>query len=353
MLSPPILAQDNSYSSENPQIMNELEFSDNILSLTEIFERSEFGVVSISVTKSSHFGDSNSVGSGFVFDKEGHIITNNHVVENAKKISVTFVDGISYSAEIIGTDPYADIAVIKLDVNPEKLYPLPIGDSLKLRVGEPVAAIGNPFGLSGSMTSGIVSQLGRLLPVQGTLFSIPDVIQTDAAINPGNSGGPLLNMKGKVVGINTAIYSSDGSFSGVGFSIPSNLILKIIPTLIKEGEFQHPWVGISSANITPDLAELLNLENATGTLIMTVVKDSPADKAGLRGSSQTAIIDEVEYTIGGDIILSVDGTEVRQVNDLLIHLQREKNVGDTMNLGILRDGKIINIILILEERPQS
>jgi len=216
-----------------------------------------------------------------------------------------------------------------------------------------VAAIGNPFGLSGSMTSGIVSQLGRLLPVQGTLFSIPDVIQTDAAINPGNSGGPLLNMKGEVVGINTAIYSSDGSFSGVGFSIPSNLVLKIIPTLIKEGEFQHPWVGISSANITPDLAELLNLENAKGVLIMTVVKDSPADKAGLRGSSQTAIIDEVEYTIGGDIILSVDGTEVRQVNDLLTHLQREKNVGDTMNLEISRDGKIINIILTLEERPES
>jgi len=353
VLFPPILAQDNSYSSENPQIMNELEFSDNILSLTEIFERSEFGVVSISVTKSSHFGDSNGVGSGFVFDKEGHIITNNHVVENAKKISVTFVDGISYSAEIIGTDPYADIAVIKLDVNPEKLHPLPIIDSSKLRVGEQVSAIGNPFGLSGSMTSGIVSQLGRLLPVQGTSFLIPDVIQTDAAINPGNSGGPLLNMKGQVVGINTAMYSSDGSFSGVGFAVPSNLVLKIIPTLIKEGEFQHPWVGISSANITPDLAELLNLEDAKGVLVMTVVKDSPADKAGLRGSSQTAIADEVEYTIGGDIILSIDGNEVRQVNDLLTHLQREKNVGDTLNLEILRDDKIINIILALEERPES
>ena len=161
----------------------------------------------------------------------------------------------------MGTDPYADIAVIKLDKNPEKLYPLTIGDSSKLRVGEQIAAIGNPFGLSGSMTSGIVSQLGRLLPIQGTSFLLPDVIQTDAAINPGNSGGPLLNMKGEVVGINTAIYSSDGSFSGVGFAVPSNVVLKIIPTLIKDGEFQHPWVGISSANITPNLAELLNLED--------------------------------------------------------------------------------------------
>jgi len=349
----PILVQDNSYSSEIlPVFAQQSQYAETI-SLTKLFEQSELGVVSISVTKTSSHGDTTSAASGFVFDKEGYIITNNHVVENTKKISVTFVDGRSYNAEIIGTDPYADIAVIKLDVTPEKLYPLPIGDSSKLRVGEQVAAIGNPFGLSGSMTSGIVSQLGRLLPVQGTLFSIPDVIQTDAAINPGNSGGPLLNMKGEVVGINTAIYSSDGNFSGVGFSIPSNLVLKIIPTLIKEGEFQHPWVGISSANITPDLAELLNLEDAKGVLIMTVVKDSPADKAGLRGSSQTAIVNEVEYTIGGDVILSVDGTEVRQVADLLTHLQREKNVGDTLNLEILRDGKIINIILTLEERPES
>jgi len=354
-ISPPslVLTQSNSYSSEIQSVFaQQTQFSETI-SLTKLFEQSELGVVSISVTKTSSHGNTASVASGFVFDKEGHIITNNHVVENTEKISVTFVDGRSYNAEIVGTDPYADIAVIKLDVNSEKLYPLPIGDSSKLRVGEQVAAIGNPFGLSGSMTSGIVSQLGRLLPVQGTSFSIPDVIQTDAAINPGNSGGPLLNMKGQVVGINTAIYSSDGSFSGVGFSIPSNLVLKIVPTLIKEGEFQHPWVGISSANITPDLAELLNLKDAKGVLIMTVVKDSPADKAGLRGSSQTAIADEVEYTIGGDVILSVDGTEVRQVNDLLTHLQREKNVGDTMNLEILRDGKIINIILTLEERPKS
>jgi len=353
MTSLPLFSAHDNYSSEiQPVFAQQSQYLDT-LSLTELFEQSELGVVSISVTKTSSHGDTVGAASGFIFDKEGHIITNNHVVENAKKISVTFVDGISYNAKIVGTDPYADIAVIKLDVNPEKLHPLPITDSSKLRVGEPVAAIGNPFGLSGSMTSGIVSQLGRLLPVQGTPFLIPDVIQTDAAINPGNSGGPLLNMKGQVIGINTAMYSTDGSFSGVGFAVPSNLVLKIVPTLIKEGEFQHPWVGISSANITPELAELLNLEDAKGVLVMTVVKDSPADKAGLRGSSQTAIADEVEYTIGGDIILSIDGNEVRKIDDLLTHLQREKNVGDTLNLEILRDGKIINIILTLEERPES
>jgi len=352
-LLPPAVTQDYSYSSEIESVFaQESQFIDT-LSLTKLFEQSESGVVSISVIKKSSYGDSASFGSGFIFDKAGHIITNNHVVENTKKISVTFVDGKSYSAEVIGTDPYADIAVIKIDVNPEYLNPLPIGDSSILRVGEQVAAIGNPFGLSGSMTSGIVSQLGRLLPVQGTSFSIPDVIQTDAAINPGNSGGPLLNMQGEVVGINTAIYSSDGSFSGVGFSIPSDLVLKIVPSLITTGEFQHPWVGISSANITPDLAELLNLEYAKGVLIMTVMKDSPADKAGLRGSSQTAITNDVEYTIGGDVILSIDDTEIRQVNDLLTHLQREKNVGDIMNLEVLRDGKMIDIVLTLESRPES
>jgi S1-C subfamily serine protease len=352
-LLPTAVTQDYSYSSEIESVFAQESQSFDTLLLTKLFEQSESGVVSISVTKKSSYGDATSFGSGFIFDKAGHIITNNHVVENTKKISVTFVDGKSYNAEVIGTDPYADIAVIKIDVNPEYLNPLPIGDSSILRVGEQVAAIGNPFGLSGSMTSGIVSQLGRLLPVQGTSFSIPDVIQTDAAINPGNSGGPLLNMQGKVVGINTAIYSSDGSFSGVGFSIPSDLVLKIVPSLITKGEFQHPWVGISSANITPDLAELLNLEYAKGVLIMTVMKDSPADKAGLKGSSQTAIINDVEYTIGGDVILSIDGTEIRQVNDLLTHLQREKNVGDTMNLEVLRDGKMIDIVLTLEERPTS
>lgn len=351
-LLPSVMAQDNPYSSKTPQLIVQSEIEQNNYSLIELFEKTELGVVSISVTKTSSLGDSAGVGSGFVFDNEGHIITNNHVVANSKKISVTFIDGTSYRAEIVGTDPFADIAVLKLDINPEKLHPLPIGDSSILKVGEQIAAIGNPFGLSGSMTSGIVSQLGRLLP-SGSGFSIPDVIQTDTAINPGNSGGPLLNMRGKVVGINTAIYSNDGSFSGVGFSVPSNIVLKIVPTLIEKGEFKHPWVGIASANITPDLAEILNLDDAKGVLIMTVVKDSPANKAGLRGSSETATADGIEYTVGGDVILSVDGNEVRKIDDLLTHLQREKNVGDPLTLGILRDGESINVELILEERPES
>lgn len=353
VLLPTVLAQDNTYSSEIQSQMIEKQKNTKDLSLIEIFERSELGVVSITVTKSSEHGDTNAVGSGFVFDKAGHIITNNHVVADTKKITVTFIDGTSYRAKIIGTDPYADIAVIKLDISPEKLYPLPIGESSKLRVGEQITAIGNPFGLSGSMTSGIVSQLGRILPAQGTSFSISDVIQTDTAINPGNSGGPLLNMKGEVVGINTAIYSGDGSFSGVGFSIPSDTVLKIVPVIIKDGQYLHPWIGISTLDISPDIAEVLKLKDAKGILIMTVVKDSPADKAGLRGSSQTTIVDGIEYKVGGDIVLSIDGNEVRKIEDVLTHLQREKNIGDKLNLELLRDGKIINVVITLEKRPDS
>jgi S1-C subfamily serine protease len=351
-LLPIVSAQNNSYSSEiQPAFAQQSQYSD-ILSLTELFEQSELGVVSISVTKTTDHGDSTAgVGSGFVFDKTGHIITNNHVVNDAKKITVTFVDGTSYHAEVVGTDPYADLAVIKVDVDSEKLHPLPLGMSSDLRVGEQIAAIGNPFGLSGSMTSGIVSQLGRILPSQGTGFSISDVIQTDAAINPGNSGGPLLNMKGQVVGINTAIYSTDGSFSGVGFSVPSDAAMKIIPSLIEDGEYLHPWIGITTSNISPDLADALNLDDAKGVLVMTVVKGSPADKAGIRGSSQSIVVDDVELLVGGDVILSIDEHDVRKIDDVLMQLQREKSVGDVLNLGVLREGQMTNVVLTLEKRP--
>ena len=321
------------------------------LSLTEIFERSEAGVVRVNVIKSEQIAGLNGVGSGFVFDQSGHVITNHHVIDNSEKIVVTFLDGSSYNANIVGSDPFTDIAVIKVDAEPSLLHPLPLGDSSNLKVGMQVVAIGNPFGLSGSMTAGIVSQLGRLLPSQDTGFSIPDVIQTDAAINPGNSGGPLLNMKGEVVGINTAIQSAIGEFTGIGFAIPSKTVSKIAPQLIEEGEYHHPWVGISGRDIHPDLARILNLKDAKGFLIVTVVEGSPADKAGLLGSSKTKEIDGVTYQVGGDIILSVDGKPVRKIDDILIYLQREKSVGDEMVLEILRDSRITNFVILLEERP--
>jgi len=326
-------------------------FAKKNLTLIELFEKSEEGVVKIKIERISSQGDTGGVGSGFVYDNLGHIITNAHVVDGANKATVTFLDGSQYNAEIIGKDKFTDIAVIKVNEKPRLLHPLEIGDSSLLQVGEQVAAIGNPFGLSGSMTSGIVSQMGRLLATQDTGFSIPDVIQTDAAINPGNSGGPLLNMKGQVIGINTAIQSGTGEFSGIGFAVPSNTISKIVPTLIKEGKYPHPWIGIVGQDIDPVLAKVLDLKQAKGFLVMTVVDGSPADKAGLKGMSQTKVIDGKEYPVDGDIIISVDGKEVRKISDILIHLQREKSVGDEMVLGILRDGDFMDLILKLVERP--
>jgi len=322
------------------------------LSLIEIFENSESGVVRVNVQRSETAAAENGLGSGFVFDKKGHIATNAHVVDDAKKIVVTFLDGRSYNAEIIGIDEFTDLAVIKVNADTILLRPLPLGDSSNLKVGEPIAAIGNPFGLSGSMTSGIVSQLGRLLP-SGAGYSIPDVIQTDAAINPGNSGGPLLNMRGEVVGINTAIQSATGEFTGVGFAIPSKTVVKIIPTLIEKGEYKHPWIGISGRDIDPDLAKVLGLKDAVGFLVVTVVENSPAAKAGLIGSEKTIEVQGVNYPMGGDIILSVDEIEVRKIADILIHLQRAKSVGDEMVLEILRDNRTTNVTIVLQERPNG
>ena len=250
------------------------------LSLVELFEKSEKGVVRIDVDKTDSMGERNSVGSGFIFDYFGNIITNTHVIDNASNITVTFLDGSQYNASIVGMDKFTDIAVIKvLEEKPDYLHPLQIGDSSTLKVGESVAAIGNPFGLSGSMTSGIVSQIGRLLPSHDTGFSIPNVIQTDAAINPGNSGGPLLNMNGEVMGINTAIQSGTGQSAGIGFAVPSNTISKVVPVLITEGKYSHPWIGISGQDINPDLAKIRNLDHSKGFLIVTVIPDSPAEMA--------------------------------------------------------------------------
>ena len=321
------------------------------LTLVELFEKSESGVVRIDVDKINSSREVGTLGSGFVFDDLGHIITNAHVVEGASGITITFLDGSQYNAQIIGSDKFTDIAVIKVEEKPRYLHPLQMGDSSTLKVGEQVAAIGNPFGLSGSMTSGIVSQIGRLLPSQDTGFSIPNVIQTDAAINPGNSGGPLLNMVGQVMGINTAIQSGTGQSAGIGFAVPSNTILKVVPVLIEKGKYSHPWIGISGKDIDPELAKVRDLDQSKGFLIITVVPGSPAEIAGLKGVSEIKIIGDKEYPADGDIIISVDGKEVRKISDILIHLQEEKSVGDEMILGILRDGEVMHIILVLIERP--
>ena len=345
---------------------NGLDKNSETLSLVELFENTESGVVSISIQKDSSMMingepipfNNNAVGSGFVYDDQGHIITNSHVVRDAQKIVVTFTNGHSYNAEAVGADSSTDLAVIKINADDENSMPNPLslGQSSEIQVGQQIAAIGNPFGLSGSMTSGIVSQIGRLLPSENSGFSIPDMIQTDAAINPGNSGGPLLNMYGEVIGINTAILSATGEFTGVGFAVPSDTASKVIPSLIDSGKYDHPWIGITSRDVDPDLAKILGLQDAKGVMIITIVSDSPADNADLNGSDQTKIIDGTEYLIGGDVIVSVDGKEVRKIEDILIHLQREKSVGDAIDLEVIRAGnpeKTETVTVVLGLRPSQ
>jgi S1-C subfamily serine protease len=317
-------------------------------SLIDIFEKSEESVVQVNVLRGESDG---GMGSGFVYSEDGYVITNQHVVRDAQKVTVTFLDGESYIGEVIGTDQDLDIAVVKVSPSNTYLQPIKIGDSSKLKVGERIAAIGNPFGLSGSMTSGIVSQIGRLLP-QESGYSIPDVIQTDAAINPGNSGGPLINMKGEVVGINTAIQSATGEFSGIGFAVPSNTVKKVVPVLIENGEFKHPWMGISGTDVDPELAEVRGLKSSKGFLVVSVIEESPAELAGLLGVTETKEMDGREFALDGDIILAIDGKTVRKISDILVHLQREKSIGDDMALSVNRNGEMLELTMVLEERPR-
>ncbi len=323
------------------------------LSLADLFAKSDDGVVQVVVRKVGDNATDRSIGSGIVYDSFGNIITNNHVVENYQKIRVIFHDGKSYDASVVGTDPFADLAVIKVNSAFQELHPLHLGDSAKLRIGDQVVAIGSPFGLTGSMTSGIISQVGRLLNPPNISFSIPNVIQTDTAINPGNSGGPLLDMNGDVIGINTAIQSDTGEFSGIGFSIPSNTMKKIVPVLIHDGHYKHPWLGISGVSIDPDFASLVGLKVTHGFLIQNIVPNSPASKAGLHGYNETKTIDGIQYKIGGDIIVGIDNIEVNKLEDMLNYLQDNKSVGDKINLKIIRDGKLMESNLVLQERPSQ
>jgi S1-C subfamily serine protease len=290
-----------------------------------------------------------ALGSGFVYDENGHIVTNNHVVANARIVDITFIDGNRYTANVTGRDVYSDLAVLKIVENftqGELAPPLTLGNSSELKVGDQVVAIGNPFGLEGSITTGIVSQTGRLLPLEETGFSVPDAIQTDALINPGNSGGPLLNMKAEVIGVNTA-----GIFPGnIGFAVPSNAVQRIVPVLIEAGNYTHPWLGMTGGPLTSDIAQREGLErNFKGVIVDTIVKDSPADKAGINGS----ITNQYGERLGGDIITAVDGNPVIRMEDLISHLETERSVGQNMTLTVYRDGNILDKQITVGERPSA
>jgi S1-C subfamily serine protease len=330
--------------------------SDTELSLTDLFQKVENSVVQITDSSETDVFESR-LGSGFVYDDNGHIITNHHVVSGGggNRLDVTFPDGTVYRASLIGSDPSADIAILYVEeVSKEKLLPLSLADSSKVRVGERVAAIGNPFGLSGSLSTGIVSGVGRQIPTQEEEgFTIPDIIQTDAPINPGNSGGPLLNMRGEVIGINSAIYSTTGQFAGVGFAIPSNTIAQIVPSLITTGSYQHPWLGVAGRDMTPGIADRLGLDEPRGFLVMNVVAGSPAEKAGILKGNQDTVIDGIPIRLGGDVIIAVDNNTVRKIDDLLAYVEAEKSVGDDLKLTILRQGQTMEVIATLAARPSQ
>jgi S1-C subfamily serine protease len=315
--------------------------------LTGLYERVSPSVVYIAITTSGLTGSGS--GSGFVWDTEGHIVTNNHVIESARRIEVRFADDTTAEAELVGRDPDNDLAVIKVDVPASRLHPVELGDSDALRVGQWAIAIGNPFGFEQTMTTGIVSALGRVVRQQSG-FSLPQLIQTDAAINPGNSGGPLLDSHGRVIGVTTLIYSNSGTNAGVGFAVPVSIVKRVVPSLIGTGSYADPWLGIQGTSITSLLAEELGLPVEQGVLVQTVVQNGPAAKAGLQGGVRQVRVESALLATDGDIIVAIDGVSVQDMDDLIVYLA-DKSVGQRVTLTVLRDGAKRSINVTLGERP--
>jgi 2-alkenal reductase len=293
-------------------------------------------------------------GSGFVWDADGHIVTNNHVVDDAGSILVNFADGTTLEAELVGADPNSDLAVIRVDAPAGLLQPVEMADSQAVRVGQVAIAIGNPFGLAGTMTQGIVSARARSLPVGQTVgpaggsYTIPDIIQTDAAINPGNSGGVLVDIEGRVIGVTAAIRSTANANSGIGFVIPSNIVLKVAPALITDGRYEHPRIGISGTTLTFDLANELNLQGQQrGVLVSDVLSGGPAAQAGIRAWQ---IGQNGQVTETGDIITAIDGQTVRSFEDLTTYLFYNTSVGQQVRLTVLRDGQEQTVPVTLGSR---
>lgn len=329
-------------------------------SLNIVFKQVENSVVQITsktstnnILTNTQTQNTTALGSGFVYDKIGHIITNSHVISGAKIVDVTFVDGNRFTAKVIGRDPYSDIAVLQIIENlTQPLKPLVIGNSSKLVVGDQVIAIGHPFGLDNTMTAGIIGQTKYLLSIPELGVFMPDVIQTDAAINPGNSGGPLLNLQGQVIGINIGRIVSVGSpgpYPGLTVTLPSSAIIRIVPTLIEKGNYVHSYLGLTGITLTSDLAESIKglARNFKGILVNSIVSNGPADKAGVQGST----IDKYSKTHGGDIITAIDGHPVVRVEDLISYIEEHKFVGNNVILTVYRDGQTVDLKATLQGRP--
>ncbi|MBW2608903.1 MAG: trypsin-like peptidase domain-containing protein [Deltaproteobacteria bacterium] len=290
-------------------------------------------------------------GSGAIIDPKGYILTNNHVIKNAQRIEVTLSDGSKWRGQLVGTDPYNDLAIVKIDTPPEKLHVLPLGSSKDLEVGQKVIAIGNPFGLQQTLTTGIISSLGRSIRSEGGIL-MEDLIQTDAAINPGNSGGPMLDSDGKIIGINTAIFSPSGGNIGIGFAVPVDTVKRIIPDLIEKGYVSHPWLGVTLFPIVPGLAKELDLKVERGAMIMEVLSGGPADKAGLKGGTKMLNVGNALLPIGGDIVVAFEGTPVNSSDDF-VRMVSKKRPGERVVLKILRDDRFKEVEVDLGERPRQ
>ena len=295
---------------------------------------------------------SRASGSGFVWDDQGHVVTNRHVVESAEVIVVVFSDGTQSDAEIVGTDPDSDLAVLKLTDDTVRPPAIRLGDSDMLKPGHLAIAIGDPFSRGFSMTSGVISALGRTINPADSNFSIPRVVQHDAATNPGNSGGPLLNRHGEVIGINAQIISQTGAFSGVGLAIPVNLAKLVVPALIEDGRYEYPYIGIRGTSVSPDIATAMELPPDTrGALVLAVGMDSAASRGGLRASDRLTVINGAEFPIGGDIITDIDGTAIRSMDDLLAYVVEHTRPGDTASFTVLRDGGEATVAITMDARP--
>ena len=342
------------YTNVNPSVVNIQVTSGTQSSTNQQVNPSPFG------NQQSAPQVQQALGSGFVFDANGDIVTNNHVVDGADSVTVTFSDGRVLPAKVVGKDPDSDLAVINV-ANAGPLTPLQLADSDQVKVGELAVAIGNPFGLSGSMTVGFVSALGRSLPSNETqsaagapTYTIPDVIQTDAAINPGNSGGVLLNDLGQVIGVTAAIESSTRSSAGIGFVIPANIVKRVVPELIKNGKFEHPYLGISGTDLTPQAAKAMSLsESQRGALVINVSAGGPSDKAGVKGSDKSTQIDGQDAQIGGDVIVGIEGHKVNTFDDLVSNLFKYGVIGQSVKLDIIRGGASQSVDVVLTARPAA
>ena len=358
------VAQQQQINSNSSSSQSTDSSSPNPLPLKTIFKQVENAVVQVTSKIPTATGllnppnplspNATTLGSGFVYDKQGHIVTNGHVVGDSQIVDVTFLNGNRYTAKVIANDIYSDIAVLQISQNtsqPQRqqqllssLKPLVIGNSSNLEVGDQVIAIGNPFGLSDTMTTGIVSGIGRLLPAAAGGFSIANMIQTDAPINPGNSGGPLLDTQGEMVGMNTAMLSGTHIFSGIGFAIPSDTITKIVPTLIEKGYYPHPYLGLMDGTLTSDLAENASIPiNLKGAFVDTLMKNGPADKAGIHGRTT----DQYSRKHLGDIIIAADGHNITKSDDLVNYIGQHKSVGDNLTLTVYRNGHATDLKVTL------